>query len=252
MTVTELVTEAERDYKKGRLASAAQKFRFILEVDDKNVHARQMLAICLMDLGQYTEAQEQCNRALELGQELATTYAILGTLYARQRRFEEGVSLIRKAIELDPTLEKAIPLSAALIEVGQSQEAVSILQKALALNPKESLIRYNLSVAYARQGQHGNALREALCAFRLAPSFRTAMLVIASSPALRALYSLSVSGFLLLPFLTPLYLKIPLSIVAIGFLVRLLIRSSKQMHSIKVFLIIVIIASYVYDILFGL
>ncbi len=108
MTVTTLtLAEAERDYKAGRLASAARKYRMILNADAKNVPAYQGLALCLMGLGQYRDAEEQCNRALGLGQELATTYAILGTLYSRQQRFEEGETLLHKAIELDPTVEKA-------------------------------------------------------------------------------------------------------------------------------------------------
>jgi serine/threonine-protein kinase len=75
---------------------------------------------------------------------------------------EDAVALRRKAIQLDPTFVIwRANLAGTLIDLGEYDEAESILRKALELQPAARSIHRNLSLLAFLRGQGDVALREA-------------------------------------------------------------------------------------------
>ena len=257
-----ILAEAKRDYEAGRFEQATKKYRMILDADPENALAHQGLAQCLNRLGQYGEAAVECSRALELDPGLAIAHTILGgSIYFRQQRFEEGEAALRKAIELDPALEEAyVSLGATLSEQERFQEAEPVLRRALELNPNRSITHYNLSIAYGRQKRYAAALREALRAFQLEPSMRIgwAMIlgVLGYLEEHRLLFLLLRACFLILPFLVPSLLTLPLFVLGTGYLtlgIVLDLRSGQRVRGVALLLLVVaLVALYVYRMLYGL
>ncbi|MCR4408586.1 MAG: tetratricopeptide repeat protein [Anaerolineae bacterium] len=256
-----ILAEAKQDYEAGRLKQAAEKYRMILDANPDDALAHQGLAQCLNRFARYEEAIEECNRALELDPGLAIPHSFLGSIYFRQHRFEEGEIEFRRAIELDPALEEAyISLGATLSEQERFQEAESVLRRALELNPNRSITHYNLSIAYGRQKRYHAALREALRAFQLEPSMRIGWAIILGVLGYleehRLLFLLLRACFLILPFLVPSLLTLPLFALGIGYLtlgIVLDLRSGRRARGVTLLLLVVaLVAMYVYHMIYSL
>ncbi|HIC89871.1 MAG TPA: tetratricopeptide repeat protein, partial [Anaerolineae bacterium] len=94
----------------------------------------------------------------------------LANVLSRQRLSETSLSVYRLALRLYPdAVSRALALinyGAALLRSGQVDAATELLERALvegggSLPPKyEASCRYNLGVAYRRQGQRQQAIRE--------------------------------------------------------------------------------------------
>lgn len=224
MEVEKLLYQARKDREANKVKQAIHKCYQALQIDSKDARAYQELARCLYRLGRYNEAANTCKRALELNPNLAIPYAILGMIYYRRGELEQGEIELRKALELDPSLEEAyVALGAVLGTQGRLEEAKTMLKKALELKPDRALTHYNLGICYSRQKEYSLALREASQAFRLSPSLKMGLGICSLSLEYvatkhRALYSLIFTSLLVLTFVKPSPLTLPLFVLLSGFL----------------------------------
>ena len=65
--------------------------------------SRNNLGVALAEAGRDDEAETEFREAARLSPRLADASANLGALYLRQRRFDDAVEPLRRAVSLDPT-----------------------------------------------------------------------------------------------------------------------------------------------------
>jgi len=117
--------------------------------------------------GEEQKALEHYRKAIALDDSDALVYSNLGGLYLsifrRSRKREDhfqSMEYFKKAIELDPDLAAAYKGLGACYGIrGQTKEAISILEKALELSPKDYFLVYNLAMTNLEIGRKAQALK---------------------------------------------------------------------------------------------
>jgi len=96
-----------RRWKEGREA-----FEKAAELGAEDADTYNELAICLMELGEFTECRKCLQKALRLEPDNVKIVSNLGALSLRQGRRDEAEAFFRTALELDPQ----DPLAKSLLE----------------------------------------------------------------------------------------------------------------------------------------
>jgi tetratricopeptide (TPR) repeat protein len=88
------------------------------------------------------------DHVLSVAPNSATTLNNLGSLYLTERRYQEAVEALTRAIAIDPRMANAYNgLGVAYAQLGQTGRAIEQWQKALALRPDLADARFNLERA---------------------------------------------------------------------------------------------------------
>jgi tetratricopeptide (TPR) repeat protein len=84
---------------------------------------------------------------------------LLGTLKLQERNFAEALSLLSRAVEINPSsIDTRSNLVAALLNMGRPSDALEHCNKILAVAPADPGVLYNRSAALAALGRHEDAL----------------------------------------------------------------------------------------------
>ncbi len=111
-------------FQAGKYAEAEAAFRKALELDPYMTDAHNYLGVTLNELGRYGEAEAEYKRALEDAAYPTpeNVYLNLGILYATQKRDDEAIAALRRAVEINPRFYKAhFELAAVLDRQGQAR-----------------------------------------------------------------------------------------------------------------------------------
>lgn len=79
-------------------------------------------------------------------------------LYANQGDFQNAIRECKRAVRDEPTAEAYANLGVAYIQVGKNNLALDALQKATALDPRDSFAQYNLCAVYSLMNRNDLAL----------------------------------------------------------------------------------------------
>ena len=86
-------------------------------------------------LGNKTQAEEYFARILEADKNYSSAYVWLGKLRLMEKKFDEGLYILRKAIEINPNDYIAkVTLGRMYMELGRFDEAVILIKDAIELN----------------------------------------------------------------------------------------------------------------------
>ncbi len=124
--------------------------------------------IAYMHGGEPTQAARYFQKSLSLNPKNPSVYNNLGVLYYRlfaqskePGHHRKSIESFNQALAIDPGHERALGgLAAALIQGGDLEEAVSVLEKAHVKNPESADILYNLGIAYFKAGHFAKALEK--------------------------------------------------------------------------------------------
>ena len=104
------------------------------------------------------KAEELANKAISLGD--IKTYSLLSWIYARNRKFEEAVAVGEKGLTINrnwPTYYSVF--SIVLMSAGRYDEAISMIEKAIRLNPIAPFWYFHyLGICYANAGRYEEAI----------------------------------------------------------------------------------------------
>jgi adenylate cyclase len=90
---------------------------------------------------------------------LRQVYLSLGRLDDAMKTARRGILIAQQALALNPREARAIYLaSGAMIQLGMYREAVEWAQRALAIDPEDPIINYNVACSYAQAGEPEKAL----------------------------------------------------------------------------------------------
>jgi tetratricopeptide (TPR) repeat protein len=145
--------------KKGQLDQSLAAFRKATELDANSIRAWQSLGTFYYDHGKYSEAAGWFEKCVRMEPHEESARRALGTAYNALSRYTEAERELRAAIALAETPAALNNLANALTSQGKDQEAIPILNQALALSPGQYLWWMNLGSAYARIGQSKQSAR---------------------------------------------------------------------------------------------
>jgi tetratricopeptide (TPR) repeat protein len=149
-----------------RLALAADELRRQLARDPRDPVAHALLALCLLDLDQPAEAQQEAELAIHLFPEYDLAFYALALAQHRQHRPKEALAAINQALALDPANADYYHLLGSLrLESNQWQAALQATSTGLTFDAEHAGLLSLQARALARQGRSAeaaHAAREAL------------------------------------------------------------------------------------------
>jgi len=129
------------------------------------------LGLCSIYLGDTKTARNFWEHALELGSDNPSLYVNMAGTYEQEEKWSEARRLNELALERFPEYHKAIVNLARLSAMfGEIDQAISLYERALALQPEDSLRRSILGGCYLAVGRNEDARREFEQAIELDPT----------------------------------------------------------------------------------
>lgn len=139
---------------------ASKEFQAALAINPNLVHARYQLAVCLFALGDRERSRQEFERiASEPGIAAMVTYYVgrLDLLSGDNARAIDRLSSIRDA---PPFPDTTFYLGCAYLAAGNTEQAITSLERAAAVNPLDFRVHYRLARALEKLGRTAEAERE--------------------------------------------------------------------------------------------
>ena len=112
--------------------------------------------VCEFD---WSGAEEEFKRALEVSPSNSDTYMMYGRFCAALTRFDDAIALQQRAHELDP-LAHGLDRITTRIRAGRYLEAIPLAEEAVEFEPGKDRARATLGWAYFMSGRHAEGLAE--------------------------------------------------------------------------------------------
>jgi rhomboid protease GluP len=123
------------------------------------VPAHVLLAKAYLSHGQFSEAEAELKRALDLDPRNAEAHLELGNLYLNQNRPQDAKNIFTQLLTQDATNAEAhYGMGLALAAEESHQAAIEEYKTATRLDPQIGGVNYNLGVSYAKLNQADNAI----------------------------------------------------------------------------------------------
>ncbi len=121
-----------------------------LLVDDPDcVAALEEIADNYVSLDRFDKAEKACERALNLDKDSYTAYYILGFIASHHQDWRQAVTQLKKSNGLHPNNAEILRcLGWALFNSGKRTQGIVILERALNLDPENSLTLCDLGICY--------------------------------------------------------------------------------------------------------
>lgn len=107
---------------------------------------------------------------IELFPTLGAAYNNLGSLYVRQRDYEDAVAILEKGLKVDPKMPSAVALlGISFYQMGDYARAKPRLEAALRANPKDANVQLLLAKSLLQLGDREGAVAHLQAVVRLDP-----------------------------------------------------------------------------------
>lgn len=147
-----LEAQARQAAGSGDLATAADRFKAILELAPNDVSTLANLGLIQMQMSAMAEAETTMQRALTIDPQHTYALFLSGLLKINQTDFDAALGYLAQAAKLDPNdAEVQNHLGVVLSELGQRDSGEAALRKAVQLQPEYTDAHINLAVVYASQ-----------------------------------------------------------------------------------------------------
>jgi tetratricopeptide (TPR) repeat protein len=145
---------------KGKLSEAIDAFDRAIDINPTRPTPHLNEAMTFFARQQYTQANDQILKAVELGLPNAEGYLIdFAALYRERNMNGQAIALLYQGKKLFPqSYLIAANLGSALLAAQRYTEGVPELVRALGLQPSSTLALNNLGLFYAKQNDYGRAL----------------------------------------------------------------------------------------------
>jgi len=128
------------------------------------------------------QAKAFAERAIAIDDQLAEPHASLGLVYQKLWQWTEAEREYKRAIELNPNYATAYQWYFFLLgELGRFDEAALMIKRAHELDPLSSVISVNLSMGYQVQNDQNASIENSLKIIELDPTFSSGYVVLGLS-----------------------------------------------------------------------
>jgi len=143
----------------GRVDEGFVHVRLARELDPMSPLFNTGEASFLLDRGLHAQARSRLERAFDIAPKLWLSHVVLGRLHLAERRTEEGIVALRRAVELAHDSSRPdVVLAATLVDSGQSDEARAILNKLQARAKTRYVPPTAVAAVHAALGEAAPAL----------------------------------------------------------------------------------------------
>ncbi len=112
----------------------------------------------LYERGRWEEAVSELRRAIEINPNISAWYFNLGLTLDMMERFEEALTAYQHALEIDPDdLELLVAAGADCVRTGQYRPSIRFFERAESIDPSFEPCYCNRIVAYSELGDHERA-----------------------------------------------------------------------------------------------
>jgi tetratricopeptide (TPR) repeat protein len=171
--------------REGRRDEAIAQWEKALAIDDEYPEVHRNLGRALLEKGMLAEAIVQWRKFVEAVPEDAPVRESLGVALLRSGDPAAALPHLQKALELSPGAEAEGNLGRALLQTGQTDEAVAQFESALRQDSKNARIHNDLGVALLRKREFELAIAHFRQATRIEPKFAQAYFNLGSGLYLR-------------------------------------------------------------------
>lgn len=145
-------------------------YSYMLPMAPNNPTINSTLAVELADRGQFLEAVQKCQRAIDTDPEYADAYVNMGYALARLKRFQEAIPYLEKAVHLrEGHVISRLNLANGLTALGRNEEAMYQYKMVLKLQPDFPEAHCNLGLLLLNAGQYREAEQHCLMAVKYNP-----------------------------------------------------------------------------------
>jgi tetratricopeptide (TPR) repeat protein len=142
----------------GRYEEANECCDKALEIDPKDIVAWNNKGVTLARLGRYEEANECCDKALEIDPKDIVAWNNKGNALIRLGRYEEAIECYDEVLKIDPKdIFAWNNKGAALIRLGRYEEAIKCFDETLEIDPKDIVAWNNKGAALCGLGRYEEA-----------------------------------------------------------------------------------------------
>lgn len=149
----------KQEFARGNIDSAGYFAEQLVRLQPLQAEARAIYSIFLASQGKETEAREQFTMAKQSDPQSLLTLCAEALLLQREKKYPEAISVCERAIALDP--KHAYPrniLGRVYTEIGQTAKALDSFQKAVEVKPDFLLGYINLGAVSYLAGEQERAL----------------------------------------------------------------------------------------------
>ena len=174
-TISAALAIAIQHHQAGRLRTAEEIYRRIIQADPNQADAIHLLGAIAHQTGKHEVAVEYIRRAIAINGNAAAFHNNLGEAHRALGRVSEAVACYRRALELKGNFAEAhINLGNALSDQGRLDEAIDCYRRMLELTPDDAKAHNNLGVALKDQNKLSDAIACYRRALELKPDFAEA------------------------------------------------------------------------------
>lgn len=159
-------------HRSGRLREAESEYRELLERDPQNADAAHWLGVLILQSARPAEAIEHLERAAAARPDDSAFLANLAHAYLRCGRRDEAITMFDRAVSLDPQPQLLLSAGSAHIArsgPGDAQRAVDLLTKAQAAGMSSAELHQQLGLALLLANRIEEAVKECQLACEMQP-----------------------------------------------------------------------------------
>ena len=156
---------------KASFVKAMQLAKKSIAIDESSPGGYSLLGWFYIKARKYEKAITECERAVALAPNSASSIMFKSIALRYVGRHEEAVGYAEQAVRLNPMPSAFLSrgLGISYMFTGRYQKAIDNINKALNLAPNDLVTHVNLAVAYMKAGQEGNARTAVEEALRINP-----------------------------------------------------------------------------------
>jgi TolB-like protein/Flp pilus assembly protein TadD len=157
-----------------RLDEATEEFRTAIRLDPRHFEARYFSARALFQQGRFADAARTFDEAAQVREDYqarffaAQSYQALGDAAAAEAAYRRARDVVLHHLELNPDDPRAATMCAvSACRLGRKAEGLEWARRALAADPEDAGVRYNVACLYALEGETEEAITCLEDAFRV-------------------------------------------------------------------------------------